>query len=512
MLTYKYLKYKNKYIKKKNNDKLNVVGGGGTEEEKKPYGKLFDILTNLSFWNKPEPEPKPKPKPEPNDSNIEDSLKLLLDILQVKYDSAQIISHSIDKHANEYNTKIKLNKNKNKYEDLHIHIKLYLLLISIQQKPDCDNSSHSLCHNFIVNESESMIIISFKGSNKIDTILSFEQPLYREFYQEIIGPRFYNREKTYFITGMNIVCKHLAANNYFLFKLLIDRMNQKKKIYLAGHSFGGISALYIHIILTFLFRYRNLETYIFGGFPIIPNHLKNEVELHNLYYIINEYDPICQINEISLNVIFDLISLPRINNIYCLTKEQIINTYSYIYKSKKYSYVKSDNRFRPAREKFWDKFGEDIYKSIFSKESYERMFSHFNLDLGQIYPTSYEKHNQWKYEIMLNNIILEDINSLFQEDVIILKNILDPNYTYYYLINDYNINIIVVLAIYEITKIIITDNIIYEIYKTYFKKMNENPTIYAVPPNIRLPDELKIKPPNIRLQDELKINRTIINI
>ena len=123
-------------------------------------------------------------------------------------------------------------------------------------------------------------------------------------------------KETYFIHSMAILCKLLVAKKFFLLKLLITSMNEGKKIYLTGHSLGGISALYLHIILTFLFKYENLETYIFGGFPIIPIHLKND--LRNLYYIMHMCDPVNEYNPI------DRLLTNSIENIIYLTNSRMI--------------------------------------------------------------------------------------------------------------------------------------------------------------------------------------------
>ena len=304
MLTYKYLKYKNKYINKKNkinNDKLNVEGGDyrirEKKEDNKPHMKLFDCLTQLDCWY--EIEQTSEMKPWGNIIILSEIGKLMeLTNNEYKY------THQEIKISNE------------NFDGLELKLKLFYLLMTIKpyhsSRPNCENvikpyhSSRSnfenvsdllntlQCDNFDIIEDEKIIIISFKRYNKLDYLwqhsikYSNQSKIFEEMFEE-------NYDK-YLECGMIIVCKFLAANDYQLLKLLITQMNKGKKIYLVGHSFGGVSALYIHIILQYLYNYDNLETYIYGGLPIIPKILQKE--LSTVYYILNEFDPL---SIISLN-------------------------------------------------------------------------------------------------------------------------------------------------------------------------------------------------------------------
>ena len=358
MLTYKYLKYKNKYINKKNkinNNKLNLVGGDDTLKDDTFKDGNFKF-EELKCWNK--------------------TLLSCQLPCQFYYDTdvTKIISlENIPSIIPLPNMKKKKNTFIDEIKDKST--KLYLLLMTLQitntEMINCETITSLIqqekeCNNFDIYEESDFIIISFKGATQIvnfnssqqrefvnlaisqemsefelsenfdlNTILSylnflsninFSSNNFTSFMDTIID-KFVNisknieshtkSTKTYLSKAMTILKNFLRTNKYKLFKLLIQSMLEGKKIYLVGHSLGGISALYLHIILQFLFNYKYLETYIFGGFPIIPNHLKEE--LTNVFYIINENDPLCEINIISSNnYFFSLVSLPKKENTFGL--------------------------------------------------------------------------------------------------------------------------------------------------------------------------------------------------
>ena len=351
MLTYKYLKYKNKYIKKKNidNDKLNLLNNNDNVKlnliggDLPPDIQLFNLFTNLKCW---EPNFENDYQESQHDifllieklikTDIPQSTQLLsikpsIQQLSVtSFDIEQYATAELIKDKERHTTmsredkdkerslrrqatisNLEVTKDNEKYK-LLLYEKLYNLLITIlpyyEKGNDCNLNSNveSKCNNFAITQDNKLIIISFRGEgyNSKEKIKNSYNYMTLEF------------EKTYFRYSMTILCRLLVAKKFFLLKLLITSMNEGKKIYLTGHSLGGISALYLHIILTFLFKYENLETYIFGGFPIIPIHLKND--LRNLYYIMHMCDPVNEYNPI------DRLLTNSIENIIYLTNSRMI--------------------------------------------------------------------------------------------------------------------------------------------------------------------------------------------
>lgn len=219
-------------------------------------------------------------------------------------------------------------------DKLDSSLKLYLLLISIDadyvhhEFVDCKEKYEDEDCNFNYRENEECVILSFKKSNKIHLV---DPPtMYQRLFEvssdgsttldQFLGEVSRKSDKTYINEGIVKLSKILEMNDYKLFKLLIASMKLNKKIYLVGHSLGGISSLYIHIILRCLFEYKNLETYIYGGLPIIPTNLSKV--LNTVYYIINSSDPICFSNgKSTTNTKFENLSLPNKSNVYTLSKK-----------------------------------------------------------------------------------------------------------------------------------------------------------------------------------------------
>ena len=202
---------------------------------------------------------------------------------------------------------------------------------------------------------------------------------------------------TYLEKSMVTLSKLLAINDYKLLRLLIKKMKEGMKIYLVGHSLGGVSALYIHFILTFIFQYKNLETYIFGGFPIIPNHLKDKLD--NVFYIINEYDKNCYINSNSFSLPKKPIFLNK-NNINEINKSTLNPS----------TYTQNDYFEKLVLINF------NLQKGIIQNDYFEKLGPiNFNLQKGIILINN-----------LLSNILT--INSILSREILYnyIMSILDP--------------------------------------------------------------------------------------
>ena len=256
MLNYKYLKYKNKYIKIKNeinNDKLEGGGGDNTI--------LYDILIN-SCW---------KPTYNGNNGIESKAVELITKEIYKILDVNNKIIFKPEESLSSFLDSLKMRT-----------MKLFYLFMTIlpddDTKADCsmpnvDDKIITMCNNFVIYNDDNTIIISFKDYDQ-------EKKNVLRLYEE------FKKHNSFLNAYMIKLCNILKAKQYILLRVLYECMNKGKKIYLTGYSLGGICALYLHIILQFLFKYKNLETYIFEGFPIIPHNLQSQ--LYNVFYIIND--------------------------------------------------------------------------------------------------------------------------------------------------------------------------------------------------------------------------------
>jgi hypothetical protein len=63
------------------------------------------------------------------------------------------------------------------------------------------------------------------------------------------------------------------------------------KIIIIGHSFGSIFTIYLYIILVYILKKSNIYAYTFGGFPVFPIHLIEDIDKKdNFNFIVNDAD------------------------------------------------------------------------------------------------------------------------------------------------------------------------------------------------------------------------------
>ena len=129
---------------------------------------------------------------------------------------------------------------------------------------------------------------------------------------------------------------------------------------------GLVYAVYIHIILKFFFEYQNLETYVYGGLPIIPTHLIDR--LGKLYYIINENDIFCSLPSINY-------SLPKQDHIYGLL-DVLYLTESTWFSKDKYTYKYPEIKLGYTTENFFTILSKKLpdYKLQHTQNAYKKKF------------------------------------------------------------------------------------------------------------------------------------------
>ena len=101
-----------------------------------------------------------------------------------------------------------------------------------------------------------------------------------------------------------------------------------KQINICGFSLGSTFAIYLHIILVYILKLKNIKTYIYGGFPCIPLKLIDDIsKRNNLYFIINFKDVASYYISVFYN--FKDIGFPKDIYILCNEEISIINDLDY---------------------------------------------------------------------------------------------------------------------------------------------------------------------------------------
>jgi hypothetical protein len=288
------------------------------------------------------------------------------------------------------------------------------------------NSSTDKCNCFDIIENNDLIIISFKRT--LDDIKK-EQYVHNAPLNSMINESFkiLYRDQEYYKPYLHMACSILNYGNFYLLRLLIDNMKNKRKIYLVSHSIGGIYSVYIHIILTFFFKYKNLETYVYGGLPIIPTHLIDR--LGKLYYIINQNDIFCSLP--SLNY-----SLPKQDHIYGLLDE--FKEANWLFENKR---REAEIKLGYTALNFFTILSKNLsdYKLEHIQDAYKKKIKQILLN----------------YFTSIRRVKIEDSDKYFTN----MQSILDKGYS---------TDFFIYLKIISIFKF----KIIFDIFETYFKNIN----------------------------------------
>ena len=118
-------------------------------------------------------------------------------------------------------------------------------------------------------------ITTYKGINNItkcaDEQYDYTPQIYYQVYEKEVNQEVNQEEK-------QTIFEYLQSTN--------------KSINICGFSFGSIFAIYLYIILVFIFNNNKVNTYIYGGLPCIPSVMQDAIHAkNNLYFIIN-YDDV----------------------------------------------------------------------------------------------------------------------------------------------------------------------------------------------------------------------------
>ena len=161
----------------------------------------------------------------------------------------------------------------------------------------CDVAS---CKNFNIYDSSEYIYIYISDNtskdqdekNLFDNLINFAINLQETYHKETLENLVYflnlNYKYKYYtmqnLLGFDFIQKNNSFESNSIYNFLND--NKKRSIVLIGHWLGSIYIIYLYIILIYIIKAPNVKAFTFGGVPLFPLHLINDISRRNNFYFI----------------------------------------------------------------------------------------------------------------------------------------------------------------------------------------------------------------------------------